>query len=84
MEAVLDRIVDGNYAVLLVGDKEEERVVSVIQLPEGAKEGMKYKLTFEDDAIVAIEAMIETSRLSSETSERLASLRNRQASRFKR
>jgi hypothetical protein len=36
--AVIDRIV-GDSAVLLIGDREEERSVPVADLPEGANEG---------------------------------------------
>ena len=36
--AVIDRITDG-WAVLLVGDREQERRVPEAELPEGAEEG---------------------------------------------
>ena len=36
--AVIDRITDG-WAVLLVGDREQERRVRVDDLPDGAEEG---------------------------------------------
>lgn len=38
-KAVVDRIVDGKKAVLLVGEKETERIVPLEQLPKGTKEG---------------------------------------------
>lgn len=38
-KAVVDRIVDGHTAVLLVGEDEREMLVSVNDLPEGAGEG---------------------------------------------
>lgn len=34
IKAVLDRIVDGDKAVLLVGEEEEERLVDVADLPD--------------------------------------------------
>ena len=37
--AVVDRIVDGRHAVLLVGAGEVELVVDVARLPEGTVEG---------------------------------------------
>ena len=36
--AVIDRITD-DWAVLLIGDKEQERRVKADELPDGAKEG---------------------------------------------
>ena len=56
--AVIDRIT-GDWAVLLVGDKEQERRVRVDDLPDGAKEGsvvhvrvstMKVEVVGIDDA----------------------------------
>src|SRR5690606_39493935 len=38
-KAVIDRIVDGTWAVLLVGRTQTEKVVPAAQLPEGAGEG---------------------------------------------
>lgn len=38
-KAVVDRIVDGHTAVLLVGEDEREMLVSVDDLPDGAREG---------------------------------------------
>lgn len=37
--AVIDRIVDGAHAVLLIGEAQTERVVPAADLPEGAAEG---------------------------------------------
>lgn len=39
MRAVIDRIVDGTHAVLLVGEEETELVMPVNNLPAGAREG---------------------------------------------
>jgi len=50
LEAVVDRIVDGARAVLLVGDDETELVVPVALLPEGAGEGAVVTLTLGLDA----------------------------------
>lgn len=39
VQAVVDRIVDGAYAVLLVGEEEKEITVPAANLPPGAGEG---------------------------------------------
>jgi hypothetical protein len=43
-KAVIDRIEEGRFAVLLVGRKQLEKVVPVEQLPEGAKAGSWLKV----------------------------------------
>lgn len=84
MEAVLDRIVDNEYAVLLLGETEEERIIPLMQMPDGAKEGLKYKLTFSLNEIVKIEAISEESMKSEALNDKLTMLRNRKQTRFKR
>lgn len=39
IKAVVDRVVDGKYAVLLLGEKEVEKILPIHKLPEGTKEG---------------------------------------------
>ncbi|HHY21971.1 MAG TPA: DUF3006 family protein [Bacilli bacterium] len=84
MEAVLDRIVDKKYAVLLVGEAEEERVVPLSQLPQGAEEGMRYKLTMIEGEMIAIENIDEDVEQSEALKEKLTLLRKRKKSQFKR
>ena len=50
LRAVVDRIVDGEHAVLLVGDDEVELVVPAGRLPEGAGEGAMLTLALVLDA----------------------------------
>lgn len=38
-KAIIDRIEEEKYAVLLVGPEETERIVERDQLPQGAREG---------------------------------------------
>lgn len=56
--AVIDRIVDGKHAVLLIEDADaviDQRVVSRTALPEeGQTEGMVLEVVFDDDEIVDI------------------------------
>lgn len=49
LEAVVDRIVDGTHAVLLVGEGEVELVVPVTWLPAGAGEGSLLALGLDLD-----------------------------------
>jgi hypothetical protein len=53
-KAVIDRIVDGEHVVLLVGDEEQERIVPRSRLPEGASEGSWLRVRFEGDTLVEI------------------------------
>lgn len=41
IKAVLDRIVDGEKAVLLVGEEEQERIVDVAELPNADGQPVK-------------------------------------------
>jgi hypothetical protein len=47
--AVVDRIVDGRHAVLLVGAEEVELVLDVALLPEGTSEGDWLRIGFTPD-----------------------------------
>ncbi len=48
MKAVIDRM-EGEYALLLLGDKELKVDISIELLPEGSKEGSWLKVNFELD-----------------------------------
>jgi predicted O-methyltransferase YrrM len=77
-KAVIDRIVDGRHAVLLVGGVETERVVPVDQLPAGAREGAWLRVRFEGDQLV--EAALdpkETERARQRVGDKMAQLRAR-------
>jgi len=50
-KAVIDRIEEGRFAVLLVGRKQLEKVVPVEQLPEGAKAGSWLKVRVMEDGV---------------------------------
>ncbi len=62
MQAVIDRIVDGKTAVLLVG--EEERLVHwpADELPEAAKEGTWLRVEMENDTIVSMQVDEEATK----------------------
>jgi hypothetical protein len=53
--AVLDRIVDGEHAVLLVGDPpDRELVVPVTELPEGIREGHWLWVVISDGRLLEV------------------------------
>lgn len=50
--AVVDRVVDGKHAVLLVGTDEVERIVDVSALPAGVGEGAWLRVRFAGEDLV--------------------------------
>ncbi|ERN52811.1 DUF3006 domain-containing protein [Alkalihalophilus marmarensis] len=85
-KAVLDRIVDGEHAVLLVGDKEEEKIISVSQLPKEAREGawLKITLTESNEVSVVVLDVDETNIARSRISSKMELLKKRKGSKFKK
>ena len=53
-KAVIDRIVDGKTAVILVGENELQYEYPADKLPQGAKEGSWLKVEIEDKEIIHI------------------------------
>ena len=51
-KAVVDRIEDGDLAVVLVGDDEVEHVVSLGQLPPGTESGSWLRVEFDGDQLL--------------------------------
>lgn len=80
-KAVIDRIVDGQLAILLVGEDETERTVSVAELPEGANEGVW--LILHEDGRIEIDQE-ETTRTDNRIQNKLAMLRSKQGSKFRK
>jgi Protein of unknown function (DUF3006) len=76
--AVLDRIVDGAFAVLLVGEAEEERIVPVDRLPPGATPGSRLQVRFEEDILRWAELDAgDTEQARNRIAEKLERLRRR-------
>lgn len=76
--AVVDRVVDGIHAVLLVGDAETEVVVPLARLPDGAREGTWLRVRFDGPALA--EARLdpdETERARARIAAKLERLRRR-------
>jgi len=54
-KAVVDRIVDGQIAVILVGEDERQYHCPTDNLPEGAKEGTWLRVQVESGSVVVME-----------------------------
>ncbi|MDQ0255451.1 hypothetical protein J2S74_002833 [Evansella vedderi] len=52
MKAVIDRIVDDKYAVIIVGDEENEHVIPLEQVVDGAKEGTWLHVVIKNNKII--------------------------------
>ena len=75
---MVDRIVDMRHAVLLVGENEVEKIVSVDKLPPGAGEGTWLRVEFEGDELVAAEVDTEeTARVKARITAKMERLRQR-------
>jgi hypothetical protein len=76
--AVIDRIVEGRQAVLLVGASETERVVPVNRLPAGVGEGTWLRVRFAGEDLVEAEVDAgETERTKQRIEAKLERLRRR-------
>jgi hypothetical protein len=85
--AVVDRIVDGRTAVLLVGPDEVERIVAVEVLPEGAGEGTWVVLEHSNDPAdvrLRIDEQLTQQRFDDLTARLDAIRRTRRGGRFER
>ena len=77
-KAVVDRIVDKKHAVILVGENEIEKIVSVENLPSGAGEGTWLRVEFEEDELVTAEIDAEeTARVKARITAKMERLRQR-------
>jgi len=77
-KAVVDRIVDKRHAVLLVGENEVEKIVSVDKLPPGAGEGTWLEVEFEGDELVVVEVDAEeTAQVKARITAKMERLRQR-------
>ena len=75
---VIDRIVDGQHAVLLVGEDEREIILPANQLPEEAGPGTWLQVEVRDDVITQITIDLEeTEKTQSRIRGKMALLRER-------
>lgn len=80
---MLDRIVDGAHAVLLVGEAETEVVVPAALLPDGVKPGDWLRVERAADGTIASMTVDadETASMQQRIADKLAILRQRGCSR---
>ncbi|MFC0470452.1 DUF3006 domain-containing protein [Halalkalibacter kiskunsagensis] len=80
-KAIVDRLVDGKHAVLLVGAKEIEKVIPSSKLPSGVTAGTVVKVEFRGDELGSIEAdHEETDKTKERIKSKLELLRERSKS----
>ena len=84
-KGVIDRIVAGRHAVLLVGDDEKEMVIPIIMLPAGLKEGDWVKVEWQNGQIRRVERdPDETEERKKGIAAKLNLLKKGQHSKFKK
>lgn len=82
--AVVDRIVDGEHVVLLVGSDEVERIVPRSELPVDVREGLWLRVHFKGDKLVTV---VVDEQATAEARQRISSkmdLLRRRGSRLQR
>lgn len=80
-KAVIDRIVDGKDAVLLVGKNEQEHVILVEKLPQGAQEGSWLEVLLKEGSIQEIQLLMEdTEKIKRRIEDKMSLLRKRGSS----
>lgn len=86
MKGILDRIEDGQHAVILVEDLQREIVIPADCLPSGSKVHSWFDIVWEDEEIKSISLEAETAAAKEEQVEGLMQkLKEKQSgSRFKR
>ena len=85
-QAVLDRIVDGEKATILVESIGKEYVLNVSELPKGAKEGSLLDIELTNNTITTIAINHErTEEVSKKVTDQLNAIRAKsKGSKFKR
>ena len=77
-KAVIDRIVDGKIAVILVGEDQRQHHHPADELPEGAREGTWLRVRVEGAKIVSTEVDPgETDEVGRRIQEKMGKLRTR-------
>ena len=78
--AVIDRIVDGTTAVLLVGPDETELLLPADELPETATEGVWVTLDLDSDptAVLTVDTEL-TEHRTTQVDDQMQRIRQRQA-----
>ena len=77
-KAVIDRIEEGEHAVLLVGEDEREWVIPVGRLPSGAVAGTWLRVRIEGEELVDLSVDAEeTEQVRQRIADKMARLRQR-------
>ena len=86
VKGVLDRIVDGKHATILVEDLQKEFVIDVSRLPAGSNEGSHFQLTLigEEISILTLDTESEQESLDKVSSQINRLKAKSKGSRFKR
>lgn len=87
MKGVLDRIVDGKHAVILVEELGKEYIIDVDSLPNDSKEGTWFKLKVVNDEIVEMRIDEETQEVMEKKIDDIMSKlrnKNKSGSKFRR
>ena len=79
VKAVIDRIVDGEIAVLLVNSEQRQLEYAAHRLPEQAREGTWLQLTLDGDQILSVVVDVqETESATQRIRDKMELLRQRQ------
>ncbi|OIJ17408.1 hypothetical protein BKP37_02585 [Anaerobacillus alkalilacustris] len=85
MKGIIDRILDGKWAVILVGKDETEYNVPIEKLPLKAKEGSVVSVKLEGNVVVSMNLLEdETNSQKNIINDKMNLLKSRQRSNFKR
>ncbi|QOY38179.1 DUF3006 domain-containing protein [Anaerobacillus isosaccharinicus] len=85
MKGVVDRIVDGKWAVILVGEDEAEYNVPLEELPEEIKEGNVVQVKIVNGSVAEVLLLEgQTAAKQSEINDKMSLLQARKRSNFKR
>ncbi|GAF65594.1 hypothetical protein BTS2_2492 [Bacillus sp. TS-2] len=84
-KAILDRIEDGQVAVLLIDSHEEEWNVSASLLPKGSQEGASLLVTIENQQVIHIQLDEASQYIAKERiTKKMSQLKKQTKSKFKK
>lgn len=84
LKAVVDQLVDGRYAILLAGEREDEYIAPIEQLPSGVVEGSIVEMEIKDGVIVQIHMLREETEESKQRIKAKMKLLRARGSKLKR
>ncbi len=85
MKGVIDRIIEGKWAVILIGEEEIEDRIRLEMLPTNVKEGSVVQIKIENGSICALKLLeAETTAQLTRIQEKMNVLKTRKRSSFHR